>query len=149
MSRFVWEPPERLYVGGPELRPRTAADLLDDLGVSEESPQVQREAVNAWLVRHSDEVDDLMRISLERSGFRSRSVQVDAWAGGHYSALRGAGTVLIGGYFPHEMSVSHVPDVLLELVVSHVAPASSTFVVRRPGGTIFETNEPPDVTRVE
>jgi len=83
-----------------------------------------------------------MRRSLERSGFRSRPVQVDAWAGAHHSAVAGSGTVLIANYFPHEMRLSEITDALVDIVVSGSEPV--TFSVRKPGATIFETDDPLD-----
>jgi hypothetical protein len=74
MSRFAWTPPTKLKLGNEKSRPRTAPDLLDDLGVSAAPEQTQRQAVNSWLVGHPP--DDLMQTSLRSKGLPTAPLTV-------------------------------------------------------------------------
>lgn len=65
-SRFVWAPPTRLVLGEGPARPRTARDLLGDLGLRSAPTEVQREGVYAWLNQNA--ADRLMAVSLRRKG---------------------------------------------------------------------------------
>jgi|SRR5579859_2858396 len=66
MSRFLWEPPTKLLLGDVKPHPRTALDLLSDLGVKSAPAAQQREAIFGWLAQNPP--DDLMRVSLTKKG---------------------------------------------------------------------------------
>jgi hypothetical protein len=94
MSRFTWEPPTKLELGEGRARPRTAPDLLRELGVEGAPPSQQRQAVNGWLLEHS--ADDLMRVSLRRKGLPAASVDVALPSRRHVRVMTGSATFVSG-----------------------------------------------------
>jgi hypothetical protein len=73
VSKFVWEPGERLFIDTPAV-PQTAKDLLRKLEVEDAPLTRQREKVDAWLLKRAEPLDPLMRVSLKRRGFRTAPV---------------------------------------------------------------------------
>jgi hypothetical protein len=93
MSRFSWQPPTRLELGETPSRPRTAPDLLRDLGVQNASLSVQRQAINGWLLGHS--VDDLLRVSLRKKGLPASPLDVSAPSATHVHIIDGTATLSV------------------------------------------------------
>lgn len=93
MSRFVWEPPTRLVLGEGPAPPRTARDLLADLGVKDASAEAQREAVYGWLLTPAG-ADDLMYTSLRRKGLPASPVDAVESKAEALSVVPGTATVV-------------------------------------------------------
>jgi hypothetical protein len=82
MSKFIWEPDERLLPGDARMSPRTAHDLLCLLNVDAADDDIQYQAVKGWL--YKNEADPLLRMSLFQSGFVADIAPI----GQHVNALR-------------------------------------------------------------
>ncbi len=77
MSKFAWEPNEKLVRADEDVEPRTTDDLLKRLHVLSEPRWVQQDAVARWL--EMNEPDRWMKVSLRSHGFPHGHVKRE-WA---------------------------------------------------------------------
>jgi hypothetical protein len=92
MSRFAWEPPTRLKLGDQPPLPKTAADLLRDLGVENAPQSMQREAVNTWLLENP--ADKLLGVSLRKRGLPAAPIDVTPPSGVHVQVVPTTATIV-------------------------------------------------------
>lgn len=146
MSRFAWEPPTTLDLGDDRSRPRTASDLLRDLGVETDPVWVQREAVYGWLSDWNNTVDDLLSLSLRRRGLPAGALDVPRESEQHVHVMSGTATMIaedpwetVVFAFPRRLQVTYTfqPTGGIHHVVSTIGDpaADSMQPVRRRDGT--------------
>jgi hypothetical protein len=143
----MWEPPTRLDLD-TRPRPRTAPDLLRDLGVQNALPAEQRSAVNGWLIENP--ADELLRVSLRRKGLPSAPLAVTAPSTRYVKVMGGTATIVsVNAWEEHSFVV--FPKALTGVRCSFFSTGAAECVIagaREEAGETVQVRRLRDGTRV-